>query len=487
MPLSKSRFAAGLQCDRQLWWRTHEPAAPELVPDEELQATFDRGHLVGAKAREFVPGGVLIDESPRDFAARLGATRRALESGARVIYEGAFSAGQVFVAADILERTPAGWQLTEVKSGTSVKPEHVPDAAVQLHVLRLAGLPVERAFVMHLNPECVYPRLENLFVRADVTAEAEGLQAVIAAEIPRQLAMLRGKLPEVPIGLHCDEPHECPFKARCWPVFPPDHVSTLYGIGRKWWDLSDRGIVRIEQLPSDYSLRAQAARQVRSLREGRPIFESSLRGAIDHLEPPLAVLDFETVNLPIPVWDGCRPYEQVPVQFSVHAQNDNGAWDHHAWLAEGPADPRPELVRRLVDACRGARTLLAYSAAFERGCLTRTAAALPSLADPIASLLGRLQDALPLVRDHVYHPGFGGEFGLKSVLPVLVPELSYDGLEIAGGAAAQRALHELLFPGREAGAGERERTRRALERYCELDTWGVARLIEVLGQRSRAD
>ena len=26
--LSKSRFCAGLQCEKQLWWRVHEPEAP---------------------------------------------------------------------------------------------------------------------------------------------------------------------------------------------------------------------------------------------------------------------------------------------------------------------------------------------------------------------------------------------------------------------------------------------------------------------------
>jgi predicted RecB family nuclease len=484
MSLSKSRFTSGLQCDRQLWWRAHEPQAPELSPGPALRAQFDRGHEVGARAREFVPGGILIDAPHHAYAQRIAATRRAIEGGARVLYEAAFTAGQVFVAVDILERTPGGWQLLEVKSGTSVKREHIPDAAIQVHVLRLAGLSVERALVMHLNSDCVFPRLENLFVREDVTAEVEGLQSAIAAEIPRQLAMLRSELPEVPIGPHCDDPHECPFKSRCWPPFPADHISRLYGIGDRWWDLSARGVARIDQLPDDFPLRAPAARQARALREGRAVFEPSLEGALASLGRPIAVLDFETVGLPIPVWNGCRPYEHVPVQFSVHTQNGGGGWMHREWLAEGPEDPRPELIARLTQACAGANTLLAYSSSFERGCLTRAAAERPELAGAIAELLGRLKDALPLVRDHVYHPDFGGGFGLKKVLPALVPDLSYESLEIADGESAQRELEEMLFPGRGSEPVDRERVRTALMRYCEMDTWGVARLLEVLEQRA---
>ena len=48
--LSKSKYTAGLQCHRQLWWKAHEPRAPELTPDAALQARFDMGTRVGDRA-----------------------------------------------------------------------------------------------------------------------------------------------------------------------------------------------------------------------------------------------------------------------------------------------------------------------------------------------------------------------------------------------------------------------------------------------------
>jgi hypothetical protein len=42
-------------------------------------------------------------------------------------------------------------------------------------------------------------------------------------------------------------------------------------------------------------------------------------------------------------------------------------------------------------------------------------------------------DLLPAVRNHVYHPDFGGSFSLKDVLPAMVPELRYDTLAIGDG------------------------------------------------------
>lgn len=45
--LSKSGFTHGLQCHKQLWWRVHEPGAPELVSGVALHAIFDQGSRVG--------------------------------------------------------------------------------------------------------------------------------------------------------------------------------------------------------------------------------------------------------------------------------------------------------------------------------------------------------------------------------------------------------------------------------------------------------
>ncbi len=59
--LSKSRFIAGVQCHKLLWWRVHEPEAVELQPGIVLQDRFDQGQEVGERARTLFPRGVLID------------------------------------------------------------------------------------------------------------------------------------------------------------------------------------------------------------------------------------------------------------------------------------------------------------------------------------------------------------------------------------------------------------------------------------------
>ncbi|HET8734268.1 MAG TPA: hypothetical protein VFM45_10925, partial [Anaeromyxobacteraceae bacterium] len=96
--LSKSRYCSGIQCTRLLWWLVHEPRAPELTPDANLQATFDRGHAVGEAARERFPGGILVGGEYWERDRKLAETRDALASGAPAVFEAAFVADDVFVA-----------------------------------------------------------------------------------------------------------------------------------------------------------------------------------------------------------------------------------------------------------------------------------------------------------------------------------------------------------------------------------------------------
>jgi hypothetical protein len=479
---SKSRFLAGLQCHKQLWWRVHEPEAAELVPSADLQARFEAGKLVGEAARAYVPGGALIGFRHYEVERKIAATQAALEGATPVIYEAALATDDAYAVVDILERRERGFGLIEVKSSTDVKPEHIPDVGMQMYILRHSGIGVERAEVMHLNRECRYPDLSNLFVRRDVTPLVEAFLPEVPDAIAAQVAAVAGPLPAVPIGDHCFEPHECPFMKRCWPEWPVDHVSTLYVMRRRALDLEAKGYRTLHDLPGDLKLSAIQARQVRAVQAGALVVEESLAEALAPFEGPLAFLDFETVSPAIPVWNGCRPWDQVPVQFSVHVQQPGGGggYAHHAWLAEGGADPRPEQAELLVAACAGAQAIVAYNSSFERSCIRLLAGAAPDLARELGLVELRLVDLLPVVRNHVYHPKFAGSFSLKSVIPALVPEVSYEDLEIKDGAAATLALWRLVFELGPAGRREHARIRRALLAYCERDSWATVKLLDRL-------
>jgi Domain of unknown function(DUF2779) len=482
--LSKSRFVKGWQCHKLLWWSVHEPDAPELVPDMVLLDRFDQGRQVLELARARFPGATLIPLGTE--ASRIEATRLAMDFGASAILEGAFRADGVFAAADVLLRESDGYRLIEVKSSTAIKEDHVADAALQTHVLRRSGVPVQRIEVMHLNKAFSYPSDGDLFAREDVTALVAAFLPGVAPMIAAQQASLAGPVPDVGIGLHCFEPRACPFHHRCWPD-DPHHIATLYNNGpKRTCQYLEQGTRSVFEIPEGQNLPPAARRQLRALREDRLIVEPGLRRALDETlgDARLGFLDFETIQRAVPVWDGTGPWQQVVVQFSYHERQHATSsgrrpekWEHRAYLAEGPDDPRPELVERLLEATRGAERIVMYTP-FERTRINELARQVPVYAADLHALAGRLVDLHPLVRDYVYHPAFRGSFSLKAILHPLVPDLSYDDLAVVDGRVASVEIARLVFVAHVVD--DRDRLRRDLLAYCERDTWALVLLVERL-------
>src|SRR5256714_4376046 len=479
--LSKSRFVTGCQCHKLLWWTVHEPNATELEPDKVLQDLFDQGRQVGEVARARYPGGVLIDLPHDARAERVAATRKLLDAGAPAIFEATFIADDTFVAIDVLEKQQAGYHLTEVKSSSSQKPEHIPDVAIQARVAAACGVKITAAAVLHLNKQFRHPDSGDLFARSDVTGAVAAFLPTVPDEIARQREMLAGPLPDVPIGLHCFEPRECPFMGRCWPD-TPDHIRHLAGVGpKRTAAYLARGITSVADLPAREKLNFTQRRQLKAMAERRIIVEPTLARALEPLIVPgrLGFLDFETIARAIPVWPGMAPWQQAAAQFSYHERQPDGSYTHAAFLAEGPDDARPKLAAAMVRATAGADRVVTYTG-FEKTRIRELQQAVPDLAAELAALEAKLLDLHPVVKNCVYHPDFRGSFSLKYILTPLVPELTYDDLVIVDGRVASVEIARLLFVADKIPRHERDRVRRDLLNYCERDTWAMVKLVERL-------
>ena len=516
--LSKSRFTSGLQCHKLLWWKVHDSKAVELQPDKVLKDRFDQGRQVGELARTRYPGGVLIDLPYDAGAERVAATKAALDQGAPAVFEATFIADGMYVAIDVLEKLGDGYRVTEVKSSTSQKDEHIPDVAIQARVAAACGVHVSAAEVLHLNKEFRHPNSGDLFARTDVTGEVAAFVGQVPEEIARQQKMLAGPLPDVPIGLHCFEPHECPFMARCWPD-TPDHIRHLAGVGpKKTAAYLERGITSIKDLPANERLNFTQKRQLKAMAENRVIVEPTLAAELAPFESPLSrrergkggedfrpapssppgplsfqergndqasggfrlgFLDFETIARAVPVWPGMAPWQQAAAQFSYHEQQPDSTYTHAAFLAEGPHDARPLLAAAMIQATANATRVVMYTP-FEKTRIRDLQRAVPELATELAALEAKLIDLHPVVKNCVYHPGFKGSFSLKYILTPLVPELTYNDLVIVDGMVASVEIARLLFVADKIPQHERDRVRQDLLDYCKRDTWAMVRLVERL-------
>ena len=368
--LSKTRFVAGTQCHLRLWYDSYarDLAAPA---DEALQAIFDTGQEVGELACRRYPGGHLVAHDHRHVREALDETREVLDAGtAPALFEAAFAHEGVLVRADVIERLPGGgWRLVEVKSTTRLKDVFIVDAAIQLWVLRGAGLDVREACVLTLDRNYVYDGkqldLGALFRLHPVYDEATALLGTVGAQVPDMQAMLAGPAaPDIAPGEHCFVPYVCPYHAHCTRNRAvPDHG--LDELPRLAPDLrarlAARGIEEIRDIPDNFPLNRlqRVARQ--AVIQGRAHVHGDIRAELARRVPPVHYLDFETFAPAIPRFAGTRPYDAVPFLFSIHTEREGAPPDHCDYLHTGDDDPRPALADRLLQALGSEGTICTYS------------------------------------------------------------------------------------------------------------------------------
>jgi hypothetical protein len=449
-------------------------------------AAFEQGHEVGRWAQKRFPGGVLIEAGPEEMAKALNQTHWAMEDKqCPAIFEATFAHDDVLARVDILERLPRNkWRLIEVKSSTSAKDYHLYDVAIQRLILENLGIKVVPC-LMHLNREYVYDGkqydLEKLFIIEDLTDETAALEQRVKDLLREEWKVLaKAQPPDIAPGNHCTHPFACVFFDLCNKPLPADHVSYLPGISaKKLEELTSRGIESIKKIPKDFPLTERQRQAWECARTGKPWFGEGLKDALSELQYPLYFMDFETLGVALPRYAGMSPYDQIPFQWSVHIQRKPGAEvEHYEYLAEDSNDPREEFVKALCRVIKKKGSVLAYSSGFEAGRLADLAEWLPQYKDEIGNIQGRLWDPLSVLRVYVYDLAFRGSYSLKSVLPALVPGMTYEGMGLAEGTEAGLAWEKMVHA--EPGSEQRRRLRDAVLAYCKQDTLAMAKLLEVL-------
>jgi hypothetical protein len=488
--LSKSKYCRGIQCPKILWMDMYKPDEAENVLPEAVLAT---GNEVGDLARNYFGEYSLVEYS-YDKQAMVEQTKAFMDAGAENIAEASFIVDGLYCAVDILHRTEEGWDIVEVKSSTHVTDTYVEDMAFQNYVLTECGIRVTGIFNMHIDNSYVFHDkldLQGLFALVDYTEVCKRKYAAVRANINSIRSFVNTEEEPVrDIDICCDSPYECAYKKYCWRHIPENSIFSVRGLhsGKKY-DYYHQGIVSYEDI-----IEAQPAISPKQMKQVETAFYHSpdkiekepIREFLDTLNFPVYHLDFETFQLAVPKWEGCRPYEQIPFQYSLHIEQEDGALEHKEFLAKEGTDPRRALAESLCRDIPMNVCSLAYNMAFERRVIRGLAELYPDLSEHLLNIRENMHDLMvPFQKQNYYTEAMEGSYSIKYVLPALYPNepsLDYHNLEdIHHGGEASEAFANMEFMSPE----DIERTRKNLLKYCGLDTFAMVKVLEKLKEVSR--
>lgn len=529
--LSKSKYTRYCQCRKSLWLQKYKPE--EASEDASREAVFERGNAIGDLAMgmfgDFVEVTTLNSDGSLDLASMTEKTRVLIDEGCPVICEASFcyenksrienfgailnqSEGSPWIkqrirsnycAVDILKKTATGWSIYEVKSSTSDSEDdakgnpkadkYVPDIAYQRWVLEKCGVNVTGTYLVCIDSDYVLDGkldIKQLFKIIDMGDKV----ATHIGKVSRGVHEAHGVLqkatePDVDISENCMSPYPCDFWEYCSRQhnIPEKSVFNMYRMPfKKKIAYYNAGCISFDELQGEPLSSIQLLQLKYGGENSDEVGFIDRQGIADFLKQltyPLYFLDFETMQLALPEFQGTSPYQQIPFQYSLHYINhEGGELQHTAFLGVSGQDPRRALAEQLCrDIPRDVCTI-AYNKGFECGRIRELAAAFPDLADHLLNIERNIVDLLvPFQQGCYYLPAMGGSFSIKKVLPALFPddpELDYHNLDsrVQNGGDAMTIYPQI----KDMTPEEQAATHQALLEYCKLDTLAMVKIWQKL-------
>jgi hypothetical protein len=487
--LSKSDYLLYLKHPAWLWLKKNDPK--KLPPiDANLQALFDAGHEFEAYAEALFPGGTTLGWDPKNYGSYQslpGRTLAAIQKSTPVIFQGRLEANGITAIFDVLVRVDDHtFDLYEIKSSTKAKDEHIDDLAFQTHLLELSGYTVRNVGVVHVNSKYVRSGAINtleLCSQTDVTESVKARLPLTVEKIAEAIAV--SSQPNCP-DLSPRFASSGFFKE--WleiynslnPDLPKDSIYQLNRLNPNLVGLiEDSGAKVIADIPDDLPLKKEQQRQIAVVKSGqRSIDKPRVQEFLSQLQYPLYFLDYETLMKTVPPYDGTRPYQQIPFQYSLHIIETPGAEPiHKEYLHRDATNPCDALIARMREDVGDTGSVIVWYEDFEKGRNGEMAEQHPDHSEWLLNLNGRVVDLMiPFFAGWINDSAFCGSASIKKVLPVLVPDLSYSVLAIHEGGTAQRLWMEAVLD--QKHPDKREQIMADLIEYCKLDTLAMVRIYE---------
>jgi hypothetical protein len=312
MQLSKSDYIHFLKHPAWLWLKKNDRSKIPPV-DENTQALFDAGHKFEPYAEsQFTEGLSLGFYDYDEYLSLPKRTQDAIDRAEKVLFQPRFEWHQFTCICDIVSFVSDNEvDLYEIKASTRAKIEHEYDLAFQVAVLEGSGLKIRKVYVIHVNNQYVRRgpiEADQITITEDVTDKVRAKAEFTTTNMPQALAVA-GQLQM------------------------PDPSPELAKLGSKkdWLQIYEN---IVPQEPKKWP------------EETAPVVQhNKIKQFLSDLKYPLYFLDYETLMSLVPYFDGQRPYQQVPFQYSLHILAlPDAVLEHHEYLHRDNSDPSRPLV-----------------------------------------------------------------------------------------------------------------------------------------------
>lgn len=467
--LSKTSYMRFLTCPNEFWLSAHQPLL--MVKTETLEYAHRRqeGYEVETYAKQLA--------------------RFQEDDNQSVDFQRTFQTAELAARSDVVvtDKTTGEIDIYEIKGAASVKEEHYDDVGFQKVTAQRSGSEVRRTYVVTLNGEYVREGeidVEKLFTVTDVTETVDARIEATEAQIEAAVEYLKTE-PIPSLADYCTEnKFDCRFIQLNFPDLPERDLFELWTLKHeKRRELLRAGIVDLRDIPDDFHLSEKQRRQVDLARANVPVIDrDAIIAKMDSWKYPLHFLDYETFAYAIPQFEGVKPFQQMVFQYSLHSiQAPGDELEHREFLSQGDDAPPRSVAESLRDSMSGGiGTVFVWYESFEKTRNTEMAEMFPDLADFFNEVNDKTVDLMKIFSENLYvHPEFKGRNSIKKVLPVLVPDLNYEGLGIPDGLTATiKWFRAARWPS--LSDAERLSIFNDLLEYCELDTKAMVEIYNVL-------
>lgn len=411
-----------------------------------------------------------------------------------VIYQPVFTTEKFITISDIFVWNPntSAYDLYEVKSSTASEEnggrkteDYLIDMAFQKNILDDLGIEIGTLNLIRLNKEYVRTGdvdLKELFLIENFTDQVNEKLEEVKQRMDGAYEFLSTE--EEPRG-HCD----CICKgsnSHCttsWysnsdlPEYPVHSISRIHK--KKLTELVDSNIFGINDVPEDFELSDNQRRQVNTAQTGKEYIDKTrISEFLETMKYPLAFLDYETYPSAVPRYNGYKPYQQIPFQFSLHVIDSmDREPDHYDFIYTDQECPDEHFAKALKKHIPNTGSVVVWSQRFEKGINKQISEHFPEYEALMESINGRVVDLMiPFFgKTTMYdHPEFKGSASIKYVLPALVPTLSYKDLHVQEGGAAADTWNRIVSG--EYSDDEKSIKIKALKDYCHLDTLAMVEI-----------